>query len=122
MKRFFDVLGASVLLALAFPVCCIIALAVRLTTSGPIFFSQKRVGRGGAEFRILKFCTMYPGSHLPERIVLPGDERVTPIGRFLRSTHLDELPQLLNVLCGHMSLVGPRPLPLDYIADAQYSP
>jgi exopolysaccharide biosynthesis polyprenyl glycosylphosphotransferase len=121
VKRSFDlVLAVAVLVALA-PLLVVIALAIKLTSSGPVLFRQPRVGRKGAHFDMLKFRTMYDGAdkdkpRLAARNEARGlfkiadDPRVTPIGRILRGTSLDELPQLFNVLRGDMSLVGPRPL------------
>jgi exopolysaccharide biosynthesis polyprenyl glycosylphosphotransferase len=123
LKRAIDVAGAAVgLLALA-PVLGAVALAVRLTSRGPVLFAQERVGRGNRSFRMHKFRTMVDGAdamkpelaHLNEMADGPmfkiaDDPRVTRVGRVLRRTSLDELPQLWNVLRGEMSLVGPRPL------------
>lgn len=109
-KRAFDVVAAAVGLAILTPILVLCALLVRLTSSGPIFFRQVRVGRYGRDFKVFKFRTMREGSEaLGVAVVVPGDRRVTVIGRLLRRTKLDELPQLLNVLRGEMSLVGPRP-------------
>ena len=114
-KRIFDC--ACVLLALPFviPVFAVVALVVRFTSPGPILFRQQRMGKLGQRFTILKFRTMLHiegGSH---RAVATTDaNNFTPVGRFLRRWKLDELPQLLNVLAGHMSLVGPRPKMLDH--------
>lgn len=103
-------LAAMGLLMLA-PLLAILCLAVKLTSRGPAFFRQVRVGKDGREFHIVKFRTMVADA---ERATGPvwatkNDPRVTPLGRFLRASHLDELPQLFNVLAGSMSFVGPRP-------------
>lgn len=110
-KRVFDYTVASVLLVLTMPFMAICAGLVRLTSRGPAFYSQQRVGQFGRVFTIFKLRTMY---HQCERLTgptwsVPGDPRVTPVGRALRALHVDELPQLVNVLRGQMSLIGPRP-------------
>jgi FlaA1/EpsC-like NDP-sugar epimerase/lipopolysaccharide/colanic/teichoic acid biosynthesis glycosyltransferase len=106
-QRLFDLVVAVFLLVFCSPAFLLITLLIRLTSPGPAFFRQTRLGRDGKPFRIFKFRTMAatPGP----RITVAGDRRITPIGKFLRSTKLDEIPQLLNVLRGEMSLVGPRP-------------
>ncbi len=110
LKRAFDVALALWLLALAMPLFALIAIAIKLETPGPVLFRQRRLGFNQREFRVLKFRTM---TTLDDGPVIPqatrNDSRITRVGRVLRSTNLDELPQLLNVLTGHMSLVGPRP-------------
>jgi exopolysaccharide biosynthesis polyprenyl glycosylphosphotransferase len=120
-KRAVDILGASVALLITLPVCMGIALAVKLTSHGPLLFRQTRVGRRRRPFTLLKFRTMIPGAEgmlidLRDRNEADGplfkirdDPRVTSVGRWLRRWSLDELPQLVNVLKGDMSLVGPRP-------------
>lgn len=120
-KRVLDVAGAGLLLALTSPLTAVIAAAIKLTSPGPILFRQVRVGQGGRRFVLHKFRTMVEGAEakldeLSERNEADGvlfklrdDPRVTAVGRLLRRTSLDELPQLLNVLRGEMSLVGPRP-------------
>lgn len=111
MKRSFDLLVAALGLILIAPLFLVCVLAVRLSSPGPIFFRQQRVGRHNRIFRILKFRTMHvavPGSLSPQ-ITIGRDPRITPSGAFLRKWKLDELPQLWNVLVGDMSLVGPRP-------------
>jgi lipopolysaccharide/colanic/teichoic acid biosynthesis glycosyltransferase len=110
-KAVLDVVLASGLLVVALPLIAVLAVLVRLTSPGPSFYRQKRAGRGGRPFTLYKLRTM---RHNCERTSgpqwsTPGDPRVTPLGRFLRRTHLDELPQLWNILKGDMSLVGPRP-------------
>lgn len=107
-KRVFDILGALVLLLLAAPALGVTALAVWQQLGRPILFRQERAGRHGRPFTLLKFRSMAEG---PE----PDAMRLSRFGRLLRAAALDELPQLANVLRGEMSLVGPRPLPLDYV-------
>jgi exopolysaccharide biosynthesis polyprenyl glycosylphosphotransferase len=121
LKRAFDIAGATVSLLLLAPALATIALAIKLSSAGPVFFRQRRIGRGGEAFDMLKFRTMYDGADEQKEDLLHRNEadgffkiaedpRVTPIGRWLRRTSLDELPQLINVVRGEMSLVGPRPL------------
>jgi len=110
MKRTLDVLIASVALVALSPLLLLVALAVKLTSPGPVFFRQQRVGRNFRPFWILKFRTMVADApRLGGPITCGDDPRITRIGRILRKTKLDELPQLINVLKGDMSLVGPRP-------------
>ena len=109
-KRLIDLFGALLLLMLLSPLLFLIALIIQLDSSGPALFVQKRVGRNGELFNIYKFRSMYPSA--PRYDFSPSathDLRVTRVGRFIRQTSLDELPQLINVLLGNMSLVGPRP-------------
>jgi exopolysaccharide biosynthesis polyprenyl glycosylphosphotransferase len=110
-KRLVDLLLAAGALAALFMVMAIVALANALTSPGPLFFRQQRVGHGGRPFKIVKFRTMVPEAEKASGAVWAGrnDERVTTVGRWLRRTHLDELPQVLNILRGEMSVVGPRP-------------
>jgi exopolysaccharide biosynthesis polyprenyl glycosylphosphotransferase len=109
-KRAFDIVVGSTLLLLSLPVFAVIALAVRLSSEGPVLFRQKRVGLNGNLFEIVKFRTMYVNDASDTEWLPEGDrERVTPIGHVLRAASLDELPQLFNVIRGEMSLVGPRP-------------
>lgn len=110
-KRLTDLAIATCALLLASPVMLIIAIAIKLTDWGPVFFVQQRVGKDERLFPMYKFRSMIVNA---EKVGLGlaverGDPRITPIGRFIREYHLDELPQLLNVLLGHMSIVGPRP-------------
>lgn len=127
LKRTIDFVVSGAVIAATLPVMLGIALAIKLTSDGPVFFKQERLGLGKRRFRIFKFRTMVVNAealmkqveHLNETsgptFKLKHDPRITPIGSFLRKTSLDELPQLLNVFLGDMSLVGPRPLPLrDY--------
>jgi lipopolysaccharide/colanic/teichoic acid biosynthesis glycosyltransferase len=119
VARGFDVVVAAVVLALTWPALVVIAVAVRATMGSPVLFRQARAGRGGETFELVKFRTM--------RAAAPGDdgpdtdaERLTRLGALLRATSLDELPTLVNVVRGDMSLVGPRPLPVRYLP--RYSP
>ncbi|MBN1587795.1 MAG: sugar transferase [Candidatus Omnitrophica bacterium] len=110
LKRGLDILGAGMGILLAAPLMGLVALAVKFSSQGPVLYKQARLGKGGAEFTIYKFRTMRVDaeSNGPQW-AQTDDPRVTRIGGFLRRTHLDELPQLFNVLEGSMSLVGPRP-------------
>jgi exopolysaccharide biosynthesis polyprenyl glycosylphosphotransferase len=109
-KRAFDMVAASLLLFLTLPLLAVLALAVRLSSPGPILFRQKRVGLNGQLFEIVKFRTMFENDDSDTTWLSDKDhERVTAVGHLLRRTSLDEVPQLLNVLRGEMSLVGPRP-------------
>lgn len=111
IKAVMDYVLATILLVIAAPICALAALAIRLSSPGPIFYRQRRVGQGGHEFMMYKLRTMRVDAEGATGPVLArhGDERVTSVGRFLRETRIDEIPQLLNVLNGTMSLVGPRP-------------
>ncbi len=111
VKRLFDLLGASLLLVVTAPLFAVLSLLIPLTSAGPVFYSQERLGRYRRKFRILKFRTMKVNAEKLTGPVLATerDPRITRLGKFLRSTKLDELPQLWNVLRGEMSLVGPRP-------------
>ncbi len=132
VKRTLDILLSSILIILFFPVMLVVAIAVALTSPGPIFFYQERLGRFGAPFRIIKFRSMFSRKHKDNVFEINGshrrceadykneeayplnketrDPRITPVGRIIRKLSLDELPQLFNVLFGDMSLVGPRPI------------
>ena len=118
-KTVFDRLAAAVGLCVTAPVLAIVALLIALERRGTILFTQVRPGLGAVPFRIYKFRTMRE-AYGPDGLPLPAAERLTPLGRFLRRTSLDELPQLWNVLRGELSLVGPRPLLMEYLA--HYSP
>ena len=113
-KRSLDIAGAAAGLVLLSPLLAGLAVAVRLTTGAPVLFRQPRAGRHGRAFRIVKFRTMTDARHA-DGTLLPDAERLTALGRFLRRTSLDELPELVNVLTGDMSLVGPRPLLIEYL-------
>lgn len=111
VKRVFDCLAALLSLVLLSPLFLIIAIALKVKSSGPILFRQERIGRGGKPFQILKFRTMTADTEedgIP-MLAQKDDEHLTPVGGFLREHHLDELPQLWNILIGEMSFVGPRP-------------
>jgi Undecaprenyl-phosphate glucose phosphotransferase len=111
LKNVFDWLGALLLTLILLPVFLVFALLIKVSSPGPVFFRQKRHGVGGEAIEILKFRTMKVHEESPGKVTqaTKDDNRVTPIGRFLRKTSLDELPQLFNVLRGELSLVGPRP-------------
>jgi exopolysaccharide biosynthesis polyprenyl glycosylphosphotransferase len=122
LKRTFDVVCSAVLLVLLAPLLAAIAILVKATSRGPVLYCSNRVGRGGRHFQFLKFRSMFTGMEDRRAVAalnekkghifkIKNDPRVTPIGRILRRTSMDELPQLVNVLLGHMSMVGPRPLP-----------
>lgn len=112
MDRLFDVLISGVALLILTPLLVPIVFILRLTGEGEIFFLQERIGKGGAKFKVFKFATMLKNS--PNigtgTVTVRGDPRVLPVGRFLRKTKMNELPQLLNIFFGDMSFVGPRPL------------
>lgn len=113
-KRIIDLTLSLILLIFFLPLLLNVALAIKLTSRGPIFFTQWRYSAGLRPFKIIKFRSMYVSDQdEPVRQATQHDPRVSPIGRFIRKTSIDELPQLLNVLRGEMSLVGPRPHPID---------
>jgi len=116
-KRLIDIGLSLFLLVLLSPFCLLAALAIRLTSPGPALFSQERIGRDGRPFTLRKLRTMVVGAEDESGPVLStkGDPRVTAVGRWLRKLRLDEVPQLWNVLCGQMSLVGPRPERREFI-------
>ncbi len=119
MKRAFDFFAALAILVLGAPLLLVIASLVRLKLGAPILFRQLRPGRAAKPFELLKFRTMTDACG-PDGALLPDAARLTPFGRFLRASSLDELPSLLNVIRGQMSLVGPRPLLMQYVP--LYSP
>lgn len=108
-KRLFDLVISILSLVLLSPLIFIIMIIIKLDSSGPVFFRQQRVGRGGLIFNIHKFRTMYINSENAGRLTIGSDKRITDFGVFLRKSKLDELPQLVDVALGKMSLVGPRP-------------
>jgi sugar transferase EpsL len=119
LKRLFDLIVSSVLVALLLPLMGLIALLVRRDLGAPVLFRQQRPGLGGRPFVIFKFRTMRDRRDAAGRLLADGD-RLTPFGRWLRRTSLDELPELFNILRGEMSLVGPRPLLMEYLQ--RYTP
>jgi lipopolysaccharide/colanic/teichoic acid biosynthesis glycosyltransferase len=116
-KRLFDICCAIVLCSAAAPIMVMLALVAKASSRGPFLFRQNRIGKNGEEFALLKFRTMYchSGNNSGPLVTRSGDSRVTPVGRWLRKWKLDELPQLVNVLRGEMSLVGYRPDMLKYM-------
>jgi len=125
LKRSVDILGATIGILLVLPVLAVVAIAIKIESRGPIFFAHKRLGRGGALFDCWKFRSMHQNAesllhadeglrhhYVSNHFKIPHhlDPRITRLGRFLRRSSIDELPQLWNVLCGDMSLVGPRPI------------
>lgn len=127
LKRTFDIIFSALLTVLLSPLMLVIAVAVRIETPGAAIFKQERLGKGGKAFTILKFRSMCLNAEATGTGVYSGkgDPRVTKIGRFIRATSLDELPQLFNILAGQMSFVGPRPVltyhpwPLDEYTEEQ---
>ena len=117
VKRAFDILVSALALLILLPVLLLLGLLVATTSPGGAFFRQVRVGRNGNEFGLLKFRSMRPDSEAKGQITVGGrDPRITAVGYFLRRSKLDELPQLINVLVGDMSIVGPRPEVPKYVA------
>ncbi|GJQ58695.1 MAG: sugar transferase [Candidatus Scalindua sp. AMX11] len=106
-----DYLVSIMGLLLLTPLFIVVGIVTKLTSEGPVFYTQERVGKGGRLFEIIKFRTMYTDAELKTGPIWAGrdDPRITPFGRFLRKTHIDELPQLINVIMGEMSIIGPRP-------------
>lgn len=128
MKRLIDVIGSALILAVLSPVMILVSSAIKLSDGGRVLFVQRRSGLHGRQFAMYKFRTMYEGAEIDRDSLLDrnertgpvfklqNDPRITPIGKWLRRTSVDELPQLVNVFLGHMSLVGPRPQPLEEVA------
>ena len=115
MKRAMDLVGALAALVLLSPIVVVLCILVRSKLGSPVFFRQVRPGIEGRPFKMVKFRTM-TDERGPDGALLPDDQRLTGLGAWLRSTSLDELPELFNVLKGDMSLVGPRPLLMDYLS------
>ena len=111
VKRFLDIFFSVMVLLILSPVFLITAIAVKVSSPGPVIFKQRRLGRGGKEFNIYKFRSMVQNAEHTGSGVYSGkgDARVTKVGRFIRATSIDELPQVINILKGDMSIVGPRP-------------
>ncbi len=111
-KRFFDFIIACVALVVLFVPMLIVALAIKIDSKGPVIFKQVRVGKNGKEYNMLKFRSMCVGAEQQEGGVYctKGDKRVTKVGKFIRATSIDELPQLINIIKGEMALIGPRPV------------
>lgn len=110
VKRLFDITAASIAFFICIPLYIILAILVKLSSKGPIFFFQERIGKNGKPFHIIKYRTMYVDAEkMGPQLSSTNDPRITPIGRFMRKVRLDEFPQFINVLKGDMSLVGPRP-------------
>lgn len=109
MKRIFDLFFSSFFLIILFPIFLLISLLVKLSSKGPVFFIQKRIGRYGQHFNMIKFRSMLDKLEDKNSVTCIGDYRITKFGKFLRKYKLDELPELVNVIIGDMSLVGPRP-------------
>ena len=116
LKRIFDIVSSLFGLIVLSPFMLIIAILIKLDSKGPVFFKQVRVTKNGREFKIFKYRTMRVGSDKYSQITVGKDSRITKVGDFLRKYKLDEIPQLINVLIGDMSLVGPRPEVPKYVA------
>ena len=116
LKRIFDIFSSLFGLILLSPFMLIIAILIKFDSKGPVFFKQVRVTKNGREFKIFKYRTMRVGSDKFSQITIGKDSRITKVGDFLRKYKLDEIPQLINVLLGDMSLVGPRPEVPKYVA------
>ena len=115
LKRLFDILMSALVLIVLLPLLLLLSAAIIVDSGFPVFFSQVRVGRGFRKFRLRKFRTMRTGV-CGSSITVAGDSRITRLGRLLRNAKLDEVPQFWNVLCGEMSVVGPRPEVPEYVA------
>ena len=116
LKRIFDITLSLFGLIILLPFMLIIAILIKFDSKGTVFFKKIRITKGGKEFKIFKYRTMKAGSDKYSQITVGKDERITKIGSFLRKYKLDEIPQLINVLIGDMSLVGPRPEVPKYVA------
>ncbi|MCB1099740.1 MAG: sugar transferase [Verrucomicrobiae bacterium] len=115
MKRAFDIAFSVIVLVGLFPLLLIAAIAIKLTSSGPVFYGARRAGLNGRPIRVWKFRTMVTGADKHATVTIGSDSRITGIGKLLRASKLDEIPQLWNILHGEMSVVGPRPESLDIV-------
>lgn len=115
LKRYFDIVISLCVLFMALPLLIIVAILIQISIGRPIIFCQLRTGKDAQPFKLYKFRTM-TNKYDEHNNLLPDEKRMTKIGRFIRSTSIDELPQLINVLKGDISIVGPRPLLMDYVA------
>ncbi|MBL7897214.1 MAG: sugar transferase, partial [Crocinitomicaceae bacterium] len=116
MKRIFDIITSIIVLILLSPLFIMISIWILLDSRGGVFYKQIRVGKDGKEFGLFKFRSMRAGADKSGQLTVGNDSRVTRVGKFIRKTKLDEFPQLLNILAGHMSVVGPRPEVPKYVA------
>ena len=116
VKRIFDIVSSLCVLIILFPLLLIIAIWIMVDSPGGAFYVQKRVGKNGKEFGLMKFRSMRPDSDKSGQLTVGNDNRVTKVGRFIRRFKIDEFPQLLNVIAGEMSIVGPRPEVPKYVA------
>lgn len=115
LKRYFDIVISLCVLFMSLPLLIIVAILIQISMGRPIIFCQLRTGKDAQPFKLYKFRTM-TNKYDEHNNLLPDEKRMTKIGRFIRSTSIDELPQLINVLKGDISIVGPRPLLMDYVA------
>lgn len=115
MERFLDMFFSAIALLILFPLLLVVVVILKFSGEGEIFFLQGRIGKGGEEFKLFKFATMLKDSPniSTGTVTMKGDSRILPVGKFLRKTKINELPQLLNIFFGDMSLIGPRPLTAD---------
>ena len=115
LKRFFDIFSSLIVLIIISPLLILISIFIKLDSKGKILYNQKRVGINGKVFKLFKFRTMKPGSDKKGLLTIGNDTRITRVGKVLRKTKLDELPQLFNIIIGDMSVVGPRPETPNYV-------
>lgn len=117
LKRGFDIFFSIIALILLSPICILLAVCIVLGSRGGVFYTQERVGKDGRDFRLIKFRTMIIGASLQGLLTIgENDQRITRFGRFLRSYKIDEIPQIINIIKGEMSFVGPRPEVRKYVA------